>query len=281
MTHIGIDLAWNHRARTGLAVVDGSGRLLDSTAAGSDGDIDAWLRRHQTALVNVAIDAPLIVRNATGMRPAERLIGAAFGRYDASCHASNTSKVYMNPPRAELLAQRHEWEVDPAHTSRPGSVGCIEVYPHPATIGLFHLGRILKYKSGPAPSRAVAFAELMHHLESLTPLALASNDRWRDIRSTVVSNPRPVDLDRVEDEVDAILCAYLAWLWHTDRDRLAVYGDVESGYIVAPPVPSHPASPRVPKPERTSVAAIAPTTIGRELHGGPAGLDGGEDAVSG
>lgn len=68
-------------------------------------------------------------------------------------------------------------------------------------------------------------------------------------------------------------------LAHGSR-RLTVYGDVESGYIVAPPVPSHPASPRAPRPKRTSVAAVSPSTFEREIHGRPTGSGRGEDTLA-
>lgn len=41
MAHVGIDLAWNTRARTGPAVIDGSGALVDSASVGTDDEIDA------------------------------------------------------------------------------------------------------------------------------------------------------------------------------------------------------------------------------------------------
>ncbi|WP_199921546.1 DUF429 domain-containing protein [Intrasporangium calvum] len=242
--HVGIDLAWNTNARTGLAAVDASGALVESASVRTDDEMDAWLREFGQGLVNVAIDAPLIVRNESGMRPAERLIGASFGKYDASCHASNTSKAYMNPPRATTLAQRHGWMVDPARVGSAEGPACIEVYPHPATIGLFGLGRILKYKGGELATRQTAFNILLDRIEAIPTLGLASSDRWAEIRAVAGNSPRQFELDRIEDEVDAILCAHLAWLWHTDRSALQVYGDVETGYIVAPPPPTHPATPR-------------------------------------
>ena len=40
----------------------------------------------------VAIDAPLIVRNATGNRPAEAALNRDFARFDAGAHPANTGK---------------------------------------------------------------------------------------------------------------------------------------------------------------------------------------------
>ena len=224
--------------------MDSSGRLIESGSVRTDEEIDGWLERHSASLLNVAIDAPLVVVNESGMRRAEKLIGASFGRYDASCHATNTAKGYMNPPRATTLAQRHGWNIDPAAAGLPGQPACIEVYPHPATIGLFNLGRILKYKRGDLATRRAAFTVLLDHVESLSVVGLESSVRWSEIRDVAANSPRQSDLDRIEDEVDAILCAHLAWLWHTNRSALQVYGDVETGYIVAPPPPTHPPTPR-------------------------------------
>ncbi len=47
--------------------------------------------------------------------------------------------------------------------------------------------------------------------------------------------------------MDAILCAHLAWLWRHQPAVLQVYGDATSGYIVAPPPPTHPHTPLVPR----------------------------------
>ncbi|ANS78097.1 hypothetical protein SGUI_0701 [Serinicoccus hydrothermalis] len=248
---VGIDLAWNDRARTGLAAVDDEGRLLGSATCRSDEEIDEWLRAYPSPDV-VAIDAPLIVHNPTGQRPCERMVTSAFGRFDAGCHASNTSKAYMNPPRAARLAQRQGWAPNPSATG-PGV--CLEVYPHPAMVGLFGLGRILPYKGKRGRSldvRRAAMVELLDRIEGLGDLDLSGSVRWREIRYAVEHATRPMHLEHVEDEIDAIFCAHLARVWRHSPGALQVYGDVESGYIVAPPAPSHAATPRPGRVSRTS-----------------------------
>lgn len=249
MTYLGVDLAWNIKARTGLATVNGGGQFVTSSAVRTDAEIDAWVTEHCPDMEVAAVDAPLIVTNPTGLRPCERLITSVYGRFDAGCHASNMSKPYMNPPRAHSLAQRHGWTVDP---ETPGQGVCIEVYPHPATIGLFGLGRILPYKGKggrPLAIRRTAALELIHHLESVEVLELANNARWQHVAASVRAATRPMHLEQVEDEIDAVLCAHLAWLWRHRQGALQVYGDTATGYIVAPPPPAHPPSPRVAKPD--------------------------------
>jgi hypothetical protein len=69
--------------------------------------------------------------------------------------------------------------------------------------------------------------------------------RWGELRSIAASAARDGDLNRIEDEVDGIVCAWLAWLWAIRDARLHVYGDVASGYIIAPVPPSHQPRPRL------------------------------------
>lgn len=44
--HVGLDLAWSTRGRTGLAVVDGTGALRASGAVRTDDEIATWLAVH-------------------------------------------------------------------------------------------------------------------------------------------------------------------------------------------------------------------------------------------
>ena len=113
-TCLGIDLAWGERGRTGLAVLDADGRLVSSASAVTDADIDAFLAPHLGADLVAAIDAPLVLPNATGSRPCERELGAVYRAYDAGAHPANRSRPYLDPPRGAVLAERHGWALDPA-----------------------------------------------------------------------------------------------------------------------------------------------------------------------
>jgi predicted RNase H-like nuclease len=237
---LGIDLAWSNRARTGLAVVDDSGALIDSTSLRSDQDIDHWLDRADWAPVVAAIDAPLVVTNMSGMRPCERMVSQAFGAFGASCHTSNLSRPWFDPPRGATLAERHGWDLDPERAGGIDHPVCIEVYPHPAMVTLFGLDRVIPYKgkSGRSvPFRQAAFRDLTRHLDGLEELRLESSPRWAALCAAVEQATRQVDLDRLEDEIDAIFCAHLAWLRHSRREAMYVYGDIDTGYIVTPPPP--------------------------------------------
>lgn len=255
MAYVGIDLAWGTRARTGLAVVDEAGALVASSSAIRDDDIHAWLAAHAPAPTVVAVDAPLIVRNDTGSRASEKLITAAYGRYGAGTHPSNRGRPYFDPPRGGELAARQGWTLDPEADPAAGTAVCLEVYPHAAMVGLFGLGYRLPYKKGPLASRQAALTELLGLLCGLEVLRLGGNERWAEIEEQVADSARLVDLDAVEDEVDAVLCAHLAWLWRRQRSALKVFGDWHDGAIVAPPRPTHPAARPARSPEPSTTAS--------------------------
>ena len=87
----------------------------------------------------------MIVTNATGNRPAEAALNKDFARFDAGAHPSNTGKPeFRDQPRGARIAARLGLDMNP----RSGRARrAVEVYPHPATVALFRLGRTLKYKN--------------------------------------------------------------------------------------------------------------------------------------
>jgi predicted RNase H-like nuclease/tRNA(Leu) C34 or U34 (ribose-2'-O)-methylase TrmL len=241
--HIGIDLAWGANGRTGLASVDDAGALLTSTSVRTDDEIDAWLAAQGPASV-IGIDAPLIVPNPTGRRDAERLLGQSYARFDAGAHPTNRSRPWMDPPRGLRLAERHGWSVDPEHPGTLEEPVCLEVYPHPGMVGVFRLGRVIPYKKGSFADRRAGFTRLLTLLESVEVLRLEDSAAWASVRGRFEAAERLVHLDVLEDEIDAVFCAHLAWLWSERPGALVVYGDLQGGYIVAPPPPEHEPTPR-------------------------------------
>ena len=260
-TYLGIDLAWAERARTGLAALDAGGRLVASTAVVTDDEIVAFVADHSTGPVVATIDAPLVVPNEKGRRLCETLVGAEYGKYNAYAHSSNRSNRLFSPPRGAVLAERLGWTLDPEQ--RPDGVRsvAIEVYPHPAMVSLFDLGTVIPYKGKrgrTVDGRRLAFAELLDAIERVCgeTLGLGASARWAELRAVVGTASRQMHLEAVEDEIDAIFCAHLAWLWGTGDPQMRVLGDVERGYIVVPGPPRVPPRPRQgPAPSPAPTAA--------------------------
>lgn len=219
MNFVGVDLAWGERKPTGLAVLDEDGRLVHVSAAHTDDEIMAALAPYVEGECLVAVDAPLIVANATGNRPAEAMLNLDFARFDAGAHPSNTGKPeFREQPRGARIAGRLGLDMNP----RSGRARrAIEVYPHPATVALFRLGRTLKYKHKPGRDLEQLRGELLVLLGLVEGLADADPPlrvdgrgpgatAWRALQRAVERAGRKSELRVVEDQVDAVV-------WPTSR----------------------------------------------------------------
>ena len=241
--HYGIDLAWGYRARTGVAEVDARGHLMRTASLRTDDEIAMFCAEGLVPGSVVAFDAPLIVRNTEGQRPCERSLARAFGAFGASAHPTNLSRPTIGPePRAHVLTRRLDLAIDIGRSGQPARAAAIEVYPHPAMVSWFTLNRVIPYKAKAGRSRtdrAAAFRGLITLIEGHLgrALALADSDAWQDLIGRTHRAGRQVDLDRVEDEIDAVCCAHLAWLWAHELGELEIHGDEQTGFIVTPPPP--------------------------------------------
>jgi predicted RNase H-like nuclease len=232
-TFIGVDLGWYGKP-SGLASIrlEGSALQLQNIARlESVDEILAWIEAEaQDGSAVAAVDAPLVIRNRTGIRQAERGLNSVYRRFHAGCHAANLGRPFAGnvisfSRRLEAMGFEHGASLEPRQDGRFQ----IEVHPHAATIGLFGLDRIVKYKRGARDDRAAELRRLrrlmLSRLPELTP-ALS-------LRLPAV--PRTGPTKPVEDRIDAVLCAYIAaywWFWAAQRNE--VYGCREDGYIVVP-----------------------------------------------
>jgi predicted RNase H-like nuclease len=243
MYFAGVDLAWAGRNPTGVAVLDTAGNLVQIGAFRDDAAVLAGLRPYVQGNCLVAFDAPLVVTNRTGQRPAETALNRDFRRFEAGAHPANTAKPeFAHVPRGARLARALGLDMDPRSSATRRA---IEVYPHPATVVLFRLARTLKYKAKPGRGLDQLKSELlllMDGIEKLAhaavPLRVASHDDWIELRRQVVTAQRKSDLRRAEDPVDAVVCAYVALYAQRCPAGVTVYGDFATGYIVTPSLPA-------------------------------------------
>src|SRR5215213_4502374 len=210
MHFVGVDLAWGERKPTGLAVLDEEGHLLHLSAVRTDDEVVGTLAPYTETGCVVAMDAPLIVANLTGNRPAEAALNRDFARFDAGAHPSNTGRQeFRAQPRGARIAARLGLDMDPRSQSARRA---IEVYPHPATVALFRLGRTLKYKNKPGRdvdllrSELLVLLGLLEGLSDASPALVVDGPRgdqssaWRELRRAVETARRKSDLRVVEDQ---------------------------------------------------------------------------------
>ncbi len=243
MYFAGVDLAWAGRNPTGVAVIDAGGRLIHLSAARDDADVLAALAPYVRDDCVVAFDAPLVVTNPTGQRPAEAALNRDFRRFEAGAHPANTGKPeFADVPRAARLAGTLGLDMDPRSAAARRA---IEVYPHPATVVLFRLARTLKYKAKPGRSVDQLRSELLSLMDGIekladaaVPLRVAQHDGWVRLRREVVAAQRKSELRRAEDPVDAVVCAYVGLYAQRCPEGVTIYGDFATGYIVTPSLPA-------------------------------------------
>ncbi len=185
------------------------------------------------------------------------MVSGLFGRFQAGAHSSNLSlPSFRDGPRAARLAAMLQLAVDPSFAPREPVRRAIEVYPHPATVTLFGLDRVIPYKQKPGRTpdqRRTSMLQLIAHMDSLEsatpPLRVRGCEAWLRAAREVAAAANHAEMNRWEDALDAVLCAYIGlhrW-WH-GNDRSAVLGDIDSGYIVVP------IDERVRKPARNGVS---------------------------
>lgn len=232
-TFLGVDLGWYGKP-SGLASIslDSSGaRLRNIARLESPDEIVQWIESEASGGSCIAaVDAPLVIRNQIGIRPAESELNRDFRRFHAGCHAANLGRPFAQnvisfSRRLEALGFRHGTSLTPRQQGRFQ----IEVHPHAATVSLFGLSRIVKYKRGPRDARAKELGRLRRLMLSRLP-QLEPGLSFR-----LPSVPRTGNTKPVEDQIDAVLCAYIAyhwWYWGSTRNR--VYGTEEDGYVVVP-----------------------------------------------
>jgi predicted RNase H-like nuclease len=239
---IGIDLGW-YSQPSGLSCLqlqDQTLSLLAFERQDSIAEILAWC----DALVSpkdsalIAVDAPTLIPNETGMRVPDQLTHKYFGRYHAGCYPANRKRPFAERTvgfglSLEARNFQHAPSIIPQQLGRYQ----IEVYPHAAMVQLFGLERILKYKKGRIAERKAELKKLQHYTQ--TVLTQLTPPIHLEDFSNVIAQPldslKGTALKTLEDQLDSLICAYIgAYWWYWGDQRNQVLGDRATGYIIVP-----------------------------------------------
>ncbi len=245
MKFLGIDLGWSSGA-SGLCCLEWSAgylHLLDLDRQQTTVDIlnwvDKWAAPTQPAMI--AVDAPTLIPNLTGMRLPDKLTHSHFGRYHAGCYPANLGRPFaQRTVEFGLSLEARGFTHAPLITPQALGRFQIEVYPHPAIVHLFGLTRILKYKKGKLAERRLELMRLRQYILDILPtleptLNLSSSSLPLGASFLPEIPATGAALKAVEDQLDSLICAYVAahwWYWGIERNW--VLGDATNGYIVVP-----------------------------------------------
>jgi len=231
---LGIDFGWQ-RNPSGLAVLEQTGhtlRLLKLECLTEPAEIVRWADSNAGDNAVIGIDAPIVIPNATGMRIADRLAHSMYGKFHAGAYpASRARAFWKRTTRLSADLVRHGFQHGDALTAQAHGRYQIEVHPHAATVQLFELDFIVKYKKGTIAQRSAGLATLRALILERLPLLFPSLE-LADLPAIPSAGKA---LKACEDQLDAVMCAYVAahW-WHWGRERNDVLGDSKRGYIVVP-----------------------------------------------
>lgn len=238
---VGLDFGWM-RGESGVALLEtrdegATFALVEVCALPSTAEVLAWLDArvpmHEPALV--AVDAPTVIPEGVAMRVADKLTHTHFGRQHAGAYPANRTLPFAASTLALGAAlERRGYAHAPTIAPREPGRFQIECFPHPAMLRLFGLPTILRYKKGKVAERRAG----LRRLRSLIASHLVTGD---PVLATPLQLPElparggGAALKRVEDQLDAVVCAYVGahwWRWGAARND--VLGDREGGYIVVP-----------------------------------------------
>lgn len=254
MLFLGLDLAWGKKNTSGGCVLSCSAdnnrraSVLEYTETlGDDDEMMDWVQRwnntdeaRQDGLL-LGVDAPLLVPNEAGKRPCETELGKRFAKFQAGAHPANRT-IFGGDVRGERLVERlagigivHDPYLQAPRQTNVRQV--MEVFPHPAHVVLFGLGKTLKYKPKPKRSYETRWAAMNEYgrlLRSLSsfdpPLDLPAGWPPADVSGIIGAK-----LKRLEDGLDALSCAYIVlWYWRHGAAGAEALGDMTNGYVVIP-----------------------------------------------
>lgn len=241
MKFIGVDFGWSSGA-SGLCCLvwhNDNLEILDITTVWEIDDILAWIDAWvaPTAPALIAVDAPTIINNPTGMRLADKLTHKYFGRYHAGCYPANLGLKFADRTVGfgkSLFAKNFQHA--PIIKQKQLGRYQIEVFPHPATINLFGLEKIVKYKKGNIAERRRELNKLRDYITDILPrLEPALSLTALKQIPVIAPQQKGKELKAIEDRLDSLLCAYVAahW-WYWGESKNMVLGNLDTGYIIIP-----------------------------------------------
>jgi len=240
---VGVDLAWSAHRASGVLALNWDGTSARPMAwdalTGVGAVVDFIARTVGGGPALVAVDAPLLVPNETGTRPGDRALSREYRQREAGAYPANRRRLGPDVVGEVLVAKLrdHGFTLSPLVRRRAEVRQVVEVYPHPAQVELFGLPKTLKYKARPGRTPEARWAELRTLRDLLGTLArreppLRAKGLLEDLDPWGL---RGRSLKRVEDLLDALVCAYVALhLWFWGEMGYRAFGDLRTGFILVP-----------------------------------------------
>lgn len=199
--------------------------------------ISQWQSEYKPKATVVMLDQPTIVKNPSGQRPVENLVGSPVSRRYGGVQPANTGRTEMFGQNAPVWSFLDKFG-GPAHPlEHLKATWVIETYPVLSMIALGWTlpdsvrptGRLPKYN--PERSKTFSIADWQHVCkrvaQELGERKLLKSAAWLDW----AAQQKPCKTD--QDHLDACICL-LAALQLVEGKQCLMVGDMDTGYIVVP-----------------------------------------------
>jgi predicted RNase H-like nuclease len=243
--YIGVDLAWGLGSatkaanETGLVALDADGTVVD---AGWERGVEAvalWIEQHLGQRTLVAVDASLVVTNATGIREPERQVGQRYGAWRVSANVTNlATRAQAGVRLLDRLGDHAAYLASTDDMERRTAPGVFECYPYTTLVGAEELGYDIERPRYKRPDRslppatrraakAAVFDDLVTRVDGLSRAVPPVRIRSHPVTAALLepSGTHGPTYKHREDLLDAVLCAWTAALWERHGDaRVQVLG---------------------------------------------------------
>lgn len=145
---IGFDSAWTARkkgaivavvAQTSAETPTQTYKLLQSPLivdwAGALEQVRTWINSHKPDLTKIYIDQPTIVKNASGQRPVENIVGSLISYHYGGMQPSSLKRDDMFGPAAPITSFINALSADVNMHAPAASIHIVETYPALSIIG--------------------------------------------------------------------------------------------------------------------------------------------------
>ena len=281
---IGIDLAWGERNPSGcveLVREGGELRLSRLELVRSLEEIVEWIEPGRGDWA-VAIDAPLVIRNWTGPRPADAEADEFYMRFHAGAYPANLERFGQDHRGGRLLrmltagADGGQLVEGADAIAAPRLV--FETYPHIVMVELFGLGRIIKYKKGTDDFKRRGQGYLVEYIRKYFcgPQADPRLGLSSGLEALLREPDPPLRGSRLrgrEDLLDGLVSAYMA-AWLDAGCPVQGLGKVGAGMMIVPKLrgirrrtwPSGGAGARGPAGQAAGRAAVGGSGNARRIE---------------
>lgn len=188
----------------------------------------------------VAAGAPLVVRNETGRREADKRTGRLYGRYGADAPAVNLQRLGREHRGGRLLdaLKRHRGRLLEKASPPGAGRAVLETSAQPAMVELFGLDRAIRYRQGSPQVRRAGQRELANAIREHLCRGKAGPRLREDgaLGELLHESERLLPDDALRDRGDrleALICAYAA-AWVDARQEIQALGIAGEGVTILP-----------------------------------------------